>query len=269
VSYQWNQSEAPFEPIDQAVKVWEPVVVPIFVNSKKSSQAVDGVGTAYLITTGPNLYLVTALHVLETANKSTYKIANIQGKAVSLGGLSFKISKQCDVAVAHLSNAWLTKAGLGEDAIKALPLITDTSWSATGIFLLLGYPAKKNEIDGRYGKLTRYLFSITATGAEGKSVATKVKNPIFFEYDHKNAVNSQLVNLGEKAAMYGMSGGPALELLKKHRNGEFVFSVSCAGVLCDWFKATKTVVASSMANVKQLITRYEDQFTGVIQRPLD
>lgn len=264
-----DQKNQIFTLVDVAISTWGPVVVPIYGNVKRSGNDLDAVGSAFLVSTGLRLYLVTALHVLHDIQKKfgPYVVANISGKGVSLAGVAFEISNHYDVAVAHLSDEWLAAAGLESGTLKAFPMRTNLNWSPTGLFLLLGYPATKNLIKGLYGKTNRHLYSISTSQVDGKSVSTQVENPLIFDYDHENVVNSEQKKLGPQPNLRGMSGGPALQLLADPADSRR-FSVSCEGVLSEWPWRDRAVVASSMANVCELISRYEKKWVPVEDPPL-
>lgn len=268
LNHLWDHYNKPFDPVDRLVEKWASVVAPIFVNSVKSALAADGLGSSFLVTTGQNLYLVTALHVVQDANRFRHQIANIGGKAVDLGGLPFRISTAHDVAVVHLTDQWLVQVGLDEVKLEALPVKVDGEWEATGIFVLLGYPASKNRLDGRFDQLTRRMLSITTESAKGTPIATPVQGPIFFSYDHTKIINSELAKLGPQPALQGMSGGPALHLLaRQNPDGEYNFTFSCEGVLCEWHKSQKIVVAAPFSIVKDLIEWYESQALLRAEKP--
>jgi len=230
--------------VDQATNEWSECVVPIFVESKKSNEAANEIGSAYLCGYGQNILLVTALHVVTAANKHNFQVANICGKAVDIGGLPFHALQDHDIAIASLEEDWLLERGVKK--IKATPVGRDlTEWQRTGIFVAIGYPGTKNKLDMRYEKVDRNCLGISVVRLKECKVKTPVKDAMFLSYDHDNVINSSGVKLGAQPDLYGMSGGPCLELLR--RNGqEPMFSFDPVGVLSEWHKDDRVIVAAPL-----------------------
>lgn len=250
--YIFNIEQDPFGPIDKLTELWGDVVVPIYVDNPKSELAVDGLGSAFLYTDRGALYLVTALHVVQNANLFAHQVGVFAGKAAHLGGLTFSKSPAHDVVVAHLSNEWLQGAGL--ERLKALPAAHSDEWQESGVHLLWGYPETKNRLDQRFGRVNRQMLSITTEHLLTSSVKTKIKDAICISYNHKNVVNSAQEKLGPQPALQGMSGGPLIHVLTRRVSlSEVRFNVRCDGVLCEWHKTARAVVASPLAAVKKLI----------------
>lgn len=248
----WNFEQNPFEPIDKLVELWGDVVVPIYVDNPKSKLAVDGLGSAFLYIDRDDLYLVTALHVVQDSNRFTHQVGNFAGKAAHLGGLRFRTSPTQDVAIAHLSHEWLRNAGL--ERLKALQAKQSDEWQETGVHLLWGYPGTKNRLAQRFGRVDRNMLSITAGRSPASTVKTGIADPICISYDHKNVWNSAQEKLGQQPALQGMSGGPLIHVLKRRNSPSGnQFNVRCDGVLCEWHKRERIVVASPMAAVTELI----------------
>ena len=252
----WDSQQDPFGPIDKLVALWGGVVVPIFVENPKSKLAVDGLGSAFLLIDEDALYLVTALHVVQDAKRCVHQVGNFAGKAAHLGGLRFRTSPDHDVAVAHLSNEWLQRAGL--ERLKALPATKSGEWQETEVHLLWGYPGTKNRLDQRFGRVDRQMLSISTEFSPTSSVKTSILEALYIPYDHKNVINSAQKKLGTQPALQGMSGGPLIHVLKRRLSPlEEQFSVRCDGVLCEWHKGKRIVVASPMAAVTDLIRDHE------------
>jgi hypothetical protein len=252
----WDLRQDPFGPIDDLVALWGDVVVPIFVENPKSELAMDGLGSAFLLMDGDDLYLVTALHVVQDTNCFGHQVGNFAGKAAHLGGLKFRTSPDHDVAVAHLSKVWLQCAGL--ERLKALPATKRDDWQGTEVHLFWGYPGTKNRLDQRYGQVNRQMLSISTGRSFTSSVKTPIVDALHISYDHKNVINSALEKLGTQPALQGMSGGPLIHVLKRRLSPqEEQFSVRCEGVLCEWYKGQRIVVASPISVVKELIRDHE------------
>lgn len=252
----WDPQQDPFGPIDRLVALWGDVVVPIFVENPKSELAVDALGSAFLLIDQDVLYLVTALHVMQDAKSCVHQVGNFAGKAAHLGGLRFRTSPDHDVAVAHLSNEWLQRAGL--ERLKALPATKSGEWHETEVHLLWGYPGTKNRLDQRFGLVDRQMLSISTEFSPTSSVKTGIMDALCISYDHKNVIDSAGEKLGPQPALQGMSGGPLIHVLKRRVSPlEEQFSLRCDGVLCEWHKRDRIVVASQMAAVTKLIRDHE------------
>lgn len=247
-----NIEQDPFAPIDQLTELWRDVVVPIYVENPKSELAIDGLGSAFLHIDQDALYLVTALHVVQDANQYSHQIGVFAGKAVHLGGLDFRTSAAHDVAVAHLSDEWLQKKELNR--LKTLPAASTNQWQETGLRLLWGYPGTMNRLDVRFGRTDRKMLAITTDLSPTRPVKTKIKDAIQISYDHKNVINSDLKKLGAQPALQGMSGGPLIHVMVSPvPSSSMRFSLRCDGVLCEWHKSSRVVVASPLDAVKKLI----------------
>jgi hypothetical protein len=83
---------------------------------------------------------------------------------------------------------------------------------------------------------------------------TTIPNPITVCFDHKKYKGKT------PPALQGLSGGPLYQVTKRdiNKNGENVrLGINPVGVLCEWHKREKTVVAVKMSVVTTLI---EDRF---------
>lgn len=234
-----------FALVDDAVAKWADIVVPIFVDSEKSDKAANGLGSAYLCSHGEHFFLVTALHVITDANKSNLQVANINGKGVDIGGLRFHVLETHDLAVAELEPEWFHEKGVTK--IKAARLRNDLSgWQRTGIFVAIGYPETKNRLDMRYEKLDRYCLSITVSIQKHSTVSTSIQDAIHLSYDPKTVINSYGEKLGPQPDLYGMSGGPCLELLRS-TDTKPTYSLDPIGVLTEWHKKDRTIIAAPLS----------------------
>lgn len=234
-----------FEVIEQAIAAWSDIVVPIFVDSEKTNQAANGLGSAYLCAEGDRKFLVTALHVVTDANKSKLQVANINGKGVDLGGLPFHVMESHDVAVAELREEWIQSKGI--TSIKAAPVGRNLfGWRRTGIYVAIGYPGTKNRLDMRYGKVDRYCHSISLKALNPCSINTPIQDALCFSYDHKKVINSAGEQLGPQPDLYGMSGGPCLELLSSE-GPHPTYSFDPVGVLTEWHQKERAIVAAPLS----------------------
>lgn len=241
--YAWNADQNPFDPIDGLIQRWGDVVVPIFTGDSRSDQVADGMGSAFVTTLNKRLFLVTAEHVVQQVVQARGVIANIQGKAIVMNGMKFTSISDYDIAATELTEDWARRNGVeGLKAIAAPGF--EMPWRKTGVFMLAGYPASKNRLDLRYGKVTRTMTSITAE-ATTDTANTKIVDFRTYAYDHRNVIDSAQKVLGPQAGLHGMSGGPCMEVLAfQDEEGKFRFSLACAGVMCEWHKDHRLVVAA-------------------------
>jgi len=253
----WDVSKEPFAPIDDVFQKWSDIVVPIYVEHMRARNAMNGLGSSFIVQSAGRYFLVTALHVAEDARRFSFHFANMNGAGIDIGGLSFVVSEPHDLAIAELTHDWLNAHEI--KCLKAVPIAEkDKTWIKPNLFLLLGYPGSKNKLSIAFGKLDRHILSITAELKEANFAKTKVVDATQFDYDHKTTINSQLINLGGKPALQGMSGGPALQIVYKKSMGTIHLSVQLAGVLSEWRKANRSVVATSAQSVRNLLRTYYD-----------
>lgn len=234
--------------VDEIVDKWVSIVIPIFVESKKkpiTAKAADVLGSAYLCSNGETFFLVTALHVVKDANEFQVQVTNINGTAIDIGGLKFQAHDKHDIAVTELKPEWFDKKEV--EKVKAAPVGRDLSkWERTGIFIAMGYPATKNELDVRYGKVDRYCHSISLGLLKNCKIKTEVEDAIFLSYDHKNIIHSSGKKQSSQPDLYGMSGGPCLELLSRYEDFETKFSLEPVGVLVEWHKKSRVIVVAPL-----------------------
>jgi hypothetical protein len=233
--------------VDQAVARWIDIVVPLFVGSVKSKEIAIGIGSAFILNVDKYKFLVTALHVLNIGIKSNLLIANIGGKAVYLEGLQFNFNKELDIAAALITDEWLSRNDL--KSIKAASILkSDLGWKRTGLYVAMGYPSSRNELDARYRRLDRYCHSITLGQLKEGGPPTKIPSALLLHYDHKCIVDSHEVQLGTQVGLQGMSGGPCLELLQNvDQNTEQELTFDAIGVLSEWHSTSRAIVASRLS----------------------
>lgn len=251
-----NENSVEF--IDEMVKRWGRVVVPFFSSGENSRAGANGFGTGFLVRFNSKHYLVTAMHVVEDALGCSACAINICGVGVGLKDIFFYRDKENDLAVADLDEFLVNN---GFDSIPSIDLDNEhTSFKPLGFYLLMGYPGTKNKLEPRWGKINRNLYSIT-TEKLGSNIGinTDIGVPILFEYDPKNQIDSNLKSAGRPPELYGMSGGPALELHAKYiSEDELRFYVRLTGILVEWHKRKKIIVAVCKNKLIDLIERLEE-----------
>ncbi len=118
----------------------------------------------------------------------------------------------------------------------------------------MGYPGTKNRLDARRGKVDRSLYSITVLRSARADIETEVVNPIFLDYDHKVVLSDRGERLGNQPDLQGMSGGPLFQVTTTTGSlGEVRFGVVCVGVLSEWKRAERIIVATPIEAVIDLI----------------
>ena len=65
-------------------------------------------------------------------------------------------------------------------------------------------------------------------------------------YDAKTVINSSGEKLGPQPELYGMSGGPCLELLRSTEM-KSQYSLDPIGVLTEWHKKYRTIIVAPLS----------------------
>ena len=161
--------------------------------------------------------------------------------------MTFRKSEEFDIAFCDLSEQWLQKNEISK--IKSAQAQRELEgWERTGIYLAVGYPSTKNVLSFKYRNLNRKCLSISLSKAKDLKVSTSIKEPLIFLYDQKQVFDSTGTKLGPQPKLQGMSGGPCFELLR--RNGEdLTFSLDAVGVLVEWHKTKRAIVASPITAI--------------------
>lgn len=239
------------ELVDELVHRWSSLVTPIFGNGKRPGE-MEGVGSGFVLSHMGKFYLVTARHVVETLkNQYEHQVVNIFGKGLHLGGRGFKTDESFDIAITDLSYSELKS--LGFEKIQSFPLMTDSSWMPTGVFVVMGYPASKNILNVKYGKIDRKLHSFTVGLCTTANVPTNIVNAIVFDYDRNGMLYSNQ-SLAAPPALRGMSGGPALQVVVNNNGTTPRVGLSLYGVLCEWHEKRCAIVAAPSAAIAELIS---------------
>ncbi|MBW9335680.1 hypothetical protein FEE59_19385 [Herbaspirillum sp. RU 5E] len=244
-----------YQTIDGTVANIRPTVVPLYSRDEGTKIAGTGFGSAFILHVDDQLYLVTAMHVLsewyELIRLNKPVVGFINDKACVMHKLEFLTSKEFDLAVALLSEAWLDEAGVSD--IRAIPLLQDIQNVPTGVYLAMGCPSSRNVIRPEYNKHNRTVHSLTVSPAPTPK-ASGIANGLGFGYDPKNSVNSEGKNLGGRVDLHGMSGGPVFELaFSAHLGGTIPM---LTGVLCEWHEIERKIVASPLEAVLVLIAHF-------------
>ncbi|WP_218928990.1 serine protease [Burkholderia sp. LA-2-3-30-S1-D2] len=219
-------------------------VSPIFVNNWNSKW--EGVGTGFVVTFGGQAYFVTANHVIAAAFTQKQVAAKIFGKWVFLHGLYFVDNLKSDISVTFLPPRWLESYGISEIFAPMLEPLPAT-YTGTSTFMMVGYPASKNKFDLRWpSDMTTKPIAIEAKLDDRRFAPTNIEPSIHIHYDHK-AFPIRL------PALQGMSGGPLFEVMSREIGARRGLSLCPRGVLCEWHKRQRVVVAASIDSVAKTI----------------
>lgn len=237
--------------IDALLPDLEKIMIPFFSPSVKNPKGADGFGSGFLATYNGRRYLVTALHVVEDVAHYGTCVIRINGKAIFLEKVKFSINKDNDLAFALIDDL-LNRNNINDAVFIDLDFSADTDTVKIDHHLLLGYPETKNRIDPKWNKTAILLLSITANPA---NPALKIKTPILkrilFEYNTKKLINSDLTIANQPPKLQGMSGGPSLEMrVARFAKDKLEVSILVSGVLVEWHKNEKIVVAASVDSLR-------------------
>jgi hypothetical protein len=240
--------------IDDVVQRWGRIVVPFFRNYSKSKTAAHGFGSGFLARFNGKHWLVTALHVLEEALRADACVFNLLGRGIVLEHMAFFPDKPNDLVFAPLEGILMQQ---GFPAVPAIDLDADNEGTDEFDYhLLMGYPASQNRLDTKFDELDRRLLSITAEKAvDALTVGSGITDAVLFTYDPKHLVDTTF-DRAQPPGLHGMSGGPALELrMTRFPGNEYRFYVRLAGVLAEWKKSQRIVVAASASALREAIRR--------------
>lgn len=232
--------------IDKSVRRSSVSISTILVNNSRIPKW-EGVGTGFVVVLRGQTYFVTASHVLDCAFQYKQVIAKIFGQVVHLHGLYFASDPDLDISVTLLPVKWLESHGITTiyaPSVEGLPSI----YEGTGNYVLAGFPASINRIDLRWPNRSTTMQFIYARLAERSKAPTKIRGALSLHYDHK-AYGGRT-----PSALQGMSGGPLLEvMLRRIGDSKIGLSLNPRGVLCEWHKRERVVVASSIESVIKTI----------------
>ncbi len=237
--------------IDALLPDLEKIMIPFFSPSVKSPKGADGFGSGFLATYNGRRYLVTALHVVEdVAHYGTCAI-RINEKAILLEKVKFSINKDNDLAFALIDDL-LNRNNVNDAVFIDLDFSADPDTVKTDHHLLLGYPETKNRIAPKWNKTDILLLSITANPANPDlKIKTPILKRILFKYDTKKLINSDLTIANQPPKLQGMSGGPSLEMrVARFAKDKLEVSILVSGVLVEWHKNEKIVVAASVDSLR-------------------
>ena len=234
--------------LTELATTWANITVPLYASIPNTLSDYAVFGSGFLVTYEDRRYLVTAKHVVDEIQRAGLVGINVAGKGAVADNLIFKVSKRHDLAIAQITNYWIRNNKLSK--VVCIPLVREESWSRTEVFLLAGYPASRNRLQPAYDKTDLRYFCISAL-PHSKEISSSIVDSISFGYDEKKIVNSALINPGGKPPLHGMSGGPALRVIVNPKSRRI--SVEVAGVLCEWKKGERAIVAAPVSAIFELI----------------
>ncbi len=237
-----------FPIVEQLVHRCAVGVTPILGNNWRIPKW-EGVGTGFFLMEKGKAYLVTASHVLDCAFQYKQVVAKIFGEPVYLHGLYFASDPTLDVSVTLLPKNWLNSHGIDEifapSAIKLPP-----SYEGTGQYVILGFPASMNKIDLRWQSDSPKAAWFTALRTVPNIARTTIPSSLCLSYDPKDFRGGGR----SPPALQGMSGGPVWEIISRRITDSTIgLSLYPQGVLCEWHKGHKTIVASTIGSVIKTI----------------
>ena len=245
--------QIPLEMIDQIVGNWQRTLTPFLALNSSRNGEILSFGTGFILHHRENTFLVTALHVLEDVSKYKEVFIVVGAKVISLEKLLFSYDTANDVAVALINDLLLSNDITRAKGIKLDEY--DQEKKSTKYFLLMGFPSSKNKFHFRKGSRDCKVLSITAKSPiKVSELETIIQDSIFFEFDPKAQINSSNRVIGTSPDLWGMSGGPVLELFMQPIGCSHVqISPKLVGVLSEWKVSKKAIVAASIDALESLL----------------
>lgn len=233
---------------------WKITIAP-FLSKYKNDYCIFGTG--FIVRFNSSYYLVTALHVLEDALKNEAVVIKVNNNDVLFEKLLFCPDKENDIAVANIDDL------LARNDIKSIIPINlsedFSSYMSTNTYLLMGYPSSKNKLKPLYNKFDKMIYSFTVPLLdEVPTEISTISDPIHFTFTHQDFLSSELEYKVQAPNPYGMSGGPAFELMYR-KQGETTIHhhVKLVGILVEWHKNKQTIIAASSSSLLKVLKKLE------------
>lgn len=254
------------EYIDQLAARWHTALVPFFgqeTNGPMGSTKGVIFGTGFFVMWKSSFVLVTAAHVLETAQNYPVVEINVNGHSVLLSKRPYKFFKDSDLAVTMFDFDELQQAGVSK--IKVIPIATDRSGhEAMTRYFGMGFPATLNQLNTEYKKVDRTSLTFSLFPApKGHTSKTLVPNPLLLEYDPlrmKPGVNRPKDSTPPD--IHGVSGGPVFQLFAFDKLTHSVageqdhgihIGLDLVGILIEWRKDEKQLIAATTSDLIELL----------------
>jgi hypothetical protein len=222
-------------------------ITPLLVNDNRIPKW-HGIGTGFVFVAGGAPYLVTAKHAMEEVFQHKQFMVKLLGKPLLLSGLYFVSDEESDISISLLPFDWLTSQGI--EKIYAPSCIRPPStYERAGAYVVIGFPASKNSIDTRWCvEKTTTCFWLALDSNEDKTPRDGFRRPLALGYEHRIRGES------EPPSLKGMSGCPVLEVFHRRiDDSQTAISLYPRGVLCEWHKREKVIVAERIESVEDLI----------------
>ena len=217
--------------LELKAEAWADVVAPIFGDSNKRFVAAEGFGTGFLTLVENRIYFVTADHVVAEFGNYGACVANISGKSFDIGLLSFCRDGHRDFSSAKVPDEELAKLDL--NTIKYCDLDRDWSgWRQTGVYVVMGYPASKNELKPKFGRADRNGLNIFCV-ASSATPRTMLPDYLALAYDPKRLRTSQ-GDTFNSPKLNGISGGPCFEIMSSQSELEVIYSFKMVGLVSEF-----------------------------------
>lgn len=237
--------------IDEIAEKWKVTVVP-FLSNINNSKSIFIFGTGFIVEFDKSHYLVTALHVLTDAKEYENVVIKINETSVLFENLVFYCDKENDIAITNIANL-IEKNNI--ESIFPIQLNKDYSlYSSLDTYLFMGYPSSKNELQPKYNKYDKNIYSFTTHLLDKvPKISTSIMAPIYFKFDIRKFINSELKKSGRAPIPRGMSGGPVFELMQRTNNENIIGSPRLKGILVEWHKDAGIIVATSYTKLLDLL----------------
>jgi hypothetical protein len=233
--------------LDALVKRCSVGVTPLLVNDYRIPKW-QGVGTGFVIVVDGHSYLVTAKHAMEEALKHKQIMVKLFGRSMLLSGMYFAPADECDISISLLPLDWLNSHGV--ELIYAPSLVQlPSTYESTGTYVVVGFPASRNSIDPRwdFDKTTTCLW-LALNADEDETPRQGFCRPLTLDYE------ARVRGKSEPPSLKGMSGCPVLEVLHRRLDdSQTGISLYPRGVLCEWHKREKVIIAERIESVADLI----------------
>lgn len=244
--------------IDQIVDRYKDVIVPFYTDNLEKGHDFNGFGSGFVVKHLCSHFVVTAEHVMSDAKRYGMSAIAFGERKMILENISVVFSKKRDVAVFCIDK-WMESEGIRE--LPHTTLYEDSSFESvkgSPYFLLMGYPGTKNRVRDYHRGLNPHLFSITAEQiTPPEKLKKEFKSTLCYEFNPKKLIDNLSKKFGSPPDLYGMSGGPAFELLARRpililSDTKIEFSLCLRGVLIEWHKSHKCIL-SSMKDVVEVL----------------
>lgn len=246
---QQERLEVVWSIIEESVRRASVSIASIWVTNWGSHKNIV-VGTGFVIVHKTKFYFVTARHVLDVAFQYKEIRTQLFGEVADLHGLYFISCPISDISVTSLPDYWLTAHHM---RFLYAPSTSDlpSEYEDTEEYVMAGFPASANKVDVRWPPkvVGAKMLVMPARLNDSHEVRSNIPDPIEIYYDHKRR------EANTAPALQGVSGGPLFRVTKRNIKSRDMIGLGIkpVGVLCEWHKREKTVIAVKISAVIALI----------------